>query len=131
MKNLEYKGYTGSIEYSKEDGQLYGKVLGIKGLISYEGATGKQLEADFMEAIDAYLADCKLDRVAPEKPFKGSFNVRISPKLHRKAALLAMEEKSSLNSFVAESIRERIIKESGDQKKELPSVKEGSSVMSG
>ncbi|MDF1576792.1 MAG: toxin-antitoxin system HicB family antitoxin [Bacteroidales bacterium] len=67
-----------------------------------------------MNAIEAYLADCKLDRVAPEKPFKGSFNVRISPKLHRKAALLAMEEKSSLNSFVAESIRERIIKESGD-----------------
>jgi len=117
MKNLEYKGYTGSIEYSKEDGQLYGKVLGIKGLISYEGATGKKLEADFIDAIDTYLADCKQDRVAPEKPFKGSFNVRISPKLHRKAALLAMEEKTSLNSFVAESIRERIIKESGNQKK--------------
>ena len=66
MKNLEYKGYTGSIEYSKEDGQLYGKVLGVKALISYEGATGIQLEADFMDAIDAYLTDCKLDRVAPE-----------------------------------------------------------------
>ena len=117
MKNLEYKGYTGSIEYSKEDGQLYGKVLGIKGLISYEGATGQKLEADFMDAIDTYLSDCKLDRVTPEKPFKGSFNVRISPKLHRKAALLAMEEKTSLNNFVAESIRERIFKESGDQKK--------------
>ena len=39
MKNLEYKGYTGSIEYSKEDDLLYGKVLGIKGLISYEGKT--------------------------------------------------------------------------------------------
>lgn len=118
MKNLEYKGYTGSIEYSKEDGQLYGKVLGIRGLISYEGDTGKKLEADFMEAIDAYLADCKQDHVSPEKPFKGSFNVRISPELHRKAALLAMEENSSLNSFVAESIRERIIKESGERKKQ-------------
>ena len=117
MKNLEYKGYTGSIEYSKEDGQLYGKVLGIKGLISYEGATGNKLEADFMDAIDTYIADCKQDRTAPEKPFKGSFNVRISPKLHRKAVLLAMEEKTSLNSFVAESIRERIIKERGDPKK--------------
>jgi len=117
MKNLTYKGYTGSIEYSKEDGQLYGKVLGIRGLISFEGDTGKKLEVDFMDAIDAYLTDCKLNSVAPEKPFKGSFNVRISPKLHRKAALLAMEENSSLNSFVAESIRERIIKESGDKTK--------------
>ena len=113
MKNLEYKGYTGTIEYSKEDGILYGKVLGIQGLISYEGNTGKELEADFIDAIDSYFADCKQNSLAPEKPFKGSFNVRISPKLHRKAALLAMKDKMSLNSFVAESIRQKIIKETG------------------
>ena len=113
MKNLEYEGYTGTIEYSKEDGLLYGKVLGIRGLISYEGNTGKELEADFIAAIDSYIADCKKDRVVPEKPFKGSFNVRISPKLHRKAALLAMEDRMSLNSFVADSIRQKIIKDTG------------------
>ena len=113
MKNLEYKGYTGSIEYSKEDDLLFGKVLGINGLISYEGRTGNELETDFKEAIDAYLADCKRDGVTPEKPFKGSFNVRVSPKLHRRAALMAMEDKMSLNNFVAESIRERIFKETG------------------
>jgi predicted HicB family RNase H-like nuclease len=114
MKNLEYKGYTGSIEYSKEDDLLYGKVLGVKGLISYEGQTGHELETDFKEAIDTYLADCMRDDTAPEKPFKGSFNVRISPKLHQKAALLAMEDKMSLNNFVAESIKERIVKETGN-----------------
>ena len=72
MKNLEYKGYTGSIEYSKEDDLLYGKVLGIKGLISYEGKTGHDLESDFKEVIDTYLSDCKQAGIAPEKPFKGS-----------------------------------------------------------
>ena len=113
MKNLEYKGYTGSIEYSKEDDLLFGKVLGINGLISYEGRTGNELEADFKEAIDAYLADCISDGIAPEKPFKGSFNVRISPKLHQRAAIQAMEDKMTLNSFVAESIRERIFRETG------------------
>jgi predicted HicB family RNase H-like nuclease len=116
MRHLEYKGYTGSIEYSREDDLLYGKVLGIKGLISYEGKTGKELEADFKEAIDTYLADCKEQGINPEKPFKGNFNVRISAKLHKKAALLAKEEKMSLNNFVAESIRERIFKETGNQK---------------
>ena len=112
MKNLEYKGYTGSIEYSKEDDLLYGKVLGINGLISYEGKTGKELENDFKEAVDTYLADCKNEGITPEKPFKGSFNVRISAELHQKAALLAMEDKMSLNNFVAESIREKVFKES-------------------
>ena len=111
MKHLEYKGYTGSIEYSKEDDLLYGKVLGIRGLISYEGKTGKDLENDFKEAVEEYLSDCAKNSVIPEKPFKGSFNVRVSSSLHRKAALLAMEEKISLNNFVAESIKEKIARE--------------------
>tara|TARA_R110000868_G_scaffold150839_4_gene374320 strand:+ start:264 stop:602 length:339 start_codon:yes stop_codon:yes gene_type:complete len=110
MKYLEYKGYSGSIEYSEEDGLLYGQVLGIRGLISYEGETGKELEKDFKEAIDTYLADCKTAGRKPEKPFKGSFNVRIPSKLHQKAALLAIETKVSLNSLVAESIRSRVMK---------------------
>ncbi len=59
MKYLDYKGYSGTIEYSEEDGILFGKVLGIKGLISYEGETGKDLETDFKEAVDVYIADCK------------------------------------------------------------------------
>jgi predicted HicB family RNase H-like nuclease len=113
MKNLEHKGYTGSIEYSKEDDLLYGKVLGINGLISYEGKTGRELEVDFKEAVDTYLSGCKEEGITPEKPFKGSFNVRISAELHQKAALLAMEGKMSLNNFVAESIRERVYRTLG------------------
>ena len=108
MKYLEYKGYSGSIEYSSEDGLLYGKVLGIKGLSSYEGETGKLLEDDFKSAIDIYLTDCAEANKVPEKPFKGSFNVRIPASLHQKAALLAMEAKISLINFVAEAIRSRV-----------------------
>ena len=111
MKYLEYKGYTGSIEYSSEDNLLYGKVLGIRGLISYEGETGQLLEVDFREAINAYLSDCKAEGKRPEKPFKGSFNVRIPASLHQRAALLAMEAKTSLNSFVTEAIRSRVSKD--------------------
>ena len=108
MKYLEYKGYTGSIEYSAEDGLLYGKVLGINGLISYEGETGKDLETDFKEAVSTYMKDCASEGKKPEKPFKGNFNVRIPAELHQKAALKAMESKESLNSFVAEAIRSRV-----------------------
>jgi predicted HicB family RNase H-like nuclease len=111
MKYLEYKGYTGSIEYSSEDDLIYGKVLGIRGLISYEGKTGKLLEVDFRESINAFLADCKDEGKAPEKPFKGSFNVRISASLHQRAALLAMEAKTSLNNFVTEAIRSKVSKD--------------------
>ncbi|HMS69805.1 MAG: type II toxin-antitoxin system HicB family antitoxin [Saprospiraceae bacterium] len=109
MKNLEYKGYTGTIEYSHEDQLFYGKVIGIKSLISYEGATGPELEADFKESIDDYLSDCVEMNIKSEKPFKGSFNVRIPTELHKEAAIKAQELNTSLNSFVAESIRARLL----------------------
>jgi predicted HicB family RNase H-like nuclease len=111
MKYLEYKGYIGSIEYSREDRLLYGKVLGITGLISFEGTTGEELETDFREAVDSYFESCRNNKLPIEKPFKGSFNVRITTDLHQKAALLAMEEKTSLNGLVAEAIRAKVLKE--------------------
>ena len=109
MKYLEYKGYSGSIEYSKEDELLYGKVLGIKGLLSYEGLTGTDLESDFIDVIDEYLNDCEKSGTQPERPFKGSFNVRIPTELHRDAAIKAMELNTSLNGFVSEAIRGRLL----------------------
>ncbi|MEK3641638.1 antitoxin HicB [Lactobacillus crispatus] len=39
-KELSYKGYYGSLEYSLEDDTLYGKVIDINGLLSYEGQYG-------------------------------------------------------------------------------------------
>ena len=89
---------------------LYGRVLGIRGLISYEGKTGEELEKDFRNAIEAYIDMCAEMKIPPEKPYKGSFNVRVTPELHQQAALLAMEERVSLNRLVAESIRERVEK---------------------
>ncbi len=109
MRHLKYKGYTGSIEYSKDDGLLFGKVVGLRSLLSYEGLTGQELETNFKSVIDAYLQDCEETGVNPEKPFKGSFNVRIPSDLHRDAAIKAMEMNISLNSFVSESIRARLL----------------------
>jgi predicted HicB family RNase H-like nuclease len=108
MKYLEYKGYTGTIEYSKEDDLLFGKIIGIKSLISYEGKTGKLLEKDFIKAVNHYLEDCMSNKILPEKPFKGSFNVRVSPKIHQQAVLAAQENQTSLNHFVTEAIIEKL-----------------------
>ena len=79
-----YKNYAGSVEFSEEDGLFYGKVLGIRSLISFEGTTAK------------------------ETAFKGSFNVRTTPEIHRKAAIYAINHHESLNSFVTEALKEKL-----------------------
>lgn len=56
---IHYKGYVGSVEFSEEDGIFYGKVLGIRSLISYEGESIPDLLADFHDAVDDYLENCR------------------------------------------------------------------------
>ncbi len=105
MSNLlAYKNYNGTVEYSKEDGCLFGKVTGIKSLLSYEGDSVRDLEKDFQNVIDEYLRDCEEKGIEPEQPYKGTFNVRISPELHRIVAVYAMEHGKSLNAVVEEAI---------------------------
>ena len=103
MSNLlSYKNYNGTVEYSKEDSCLFGKVVGIKSLLSYEGNSVQELEQDFQNVIDEYLADCRERNVEPEQPYKGA--TWISPELHRNIAVYAIEHGKSLNAAVEEAI---------------------------
>jgi predicted HicB family RNase H-like nuclease len=68
------------------------------------GDSVQTLTEDFHNAVDEYLEFCKKSDKQPEKPFKGSFNVRIQPDLHRKAALTASSRGISLNAFVEDAI---------------------------
>lgn len=102
---LEYKGYVGTIEFSEPDNLFYGKVMGIRSLISYEGTTAQELVRDFHEAIDDYLALCAEKGIEPERAYKGSFNIRISPELHKTAAVYAASRQVSLNSLVEAALQ--------------------------
>ena len=105
---MEYKGYLGSVEFSEEDALFYGKVLGIRALVSYEGNNAQELIADFHGAVDDYLELCAQQCKEPERAYKGSFNVRISPELHKQAVVAAMSRNMTLNSFVERSIAQTV-----------------------
>lgn len=66
------------------------------------------LETDFQNVIDDYLNDCEERGVRPEQPYKGTFNVRISPDLHRTIAMYAIEHGKSLNAAVEEAIEHMV-----------------------
>ncbi len=101
---LEYKGYYTKIEFSAEDKVLFGKIEGIGDLVNFESESPETIEAEFQKAVDDYLAFCRDLGKSPEKPYKGMFNVRVSPELHRKAAIEADKRGESLNAFVVQAI---------------------------
>lgn len=101
MKQLEHKGYTGTAELSVEDGVFAGKIAFIRDLVTFESSTAAGLVRAFKEAVDDYLEDCRKSGRAPDRPFKGQFNVRTSPKIHRAYAMMAAERGVSFNEAVA------------------------------
>lgn len=107
-KLMEYKGYHAKIEYSDEDETFVGRVIGLADVIIFDGDSIVELTDSFHMALDEYLEFCKELGKEPDKEFKGSFNVRIEPELHKKAVIEAEKKDISLNQYVAEAIEQHI-----------------------
>ncbi len=106
MKTITYKGYQASVEF--DDGSLFVKVLHIDDVLVAECDRASEAEAVARDLIDAYLADCEEEGREPAKPYRGSFNVRVSPDLHKRAAMNAAAEGLSLNGWIGHAIEEKL-----------------------
>lgn len=100
----EYKGYLGSAEVDTENGVLVGRLLFIRDPIGYSSVDVPGLRQAFEEAVDEYLGSFEGSASEPDRPCKGSFNVRTAPDLHRQVAVQARIRGQSLNEFVVAAL---------------------------
>jgi predicted HicB family RNase H-like nuclease len=108
---IEHEGYIGSIEYSPEDKCFFGKLEMIDDLVTFEADNARELEERFKNAVNEYLETCKTLGREPQKVYKGMFNVRIEPELHRKVYQEAVKLGISLNSFVKQTLSKEVGRE--------------------
>ncbi len=117
MKMLRYKDYYGSVDISLEDDCLFGKLEFIEPLVTFEGQNVEELQSAFHEAVDDYIATCEQLGRMPQKPYSGSFNVRVGQELHAGAVRCARLRDLSLNELVKQALeREMQASESAPQK---------------
>ncbi len=108
MNTLTYKDFVGSFNYIEEEEMLYGKLQGISDLVTFQGTSITEVKNAFIEAVDDYIELCKEVNKDPFKSFKGTFNIRISPALHRQATLKASRHNLNLNQFVQKAIEQAV-----------------------
>mgnify|MGYP000665580255 CR=1 FL=1 len=97
--NMTYKGYAARIEYDDEDGVFTGRIAGIRDTVGFHADTVDGLRDAFHEAVDDYIETCAKVGKAPEKTYSGQVMFRISPEVHRKAALAAQLSGKSLTQW--------------------------------
>ena len=95
---IQYKGYVGSVEFSEEDGIFYGKVMGIRSLISYEGAGSMP---------PWWRASWTIFTVPSMIIWKPARQKESNPKLHSKAASISAFPLTFIKScsFIQQPIR--------------------------
>ena len=104
VNSMTYKGYFAKINFDERDSIFWGKVIGIKDSITFEGETVAQLTEDFHNSIDHYLADCKKEGRTHDKPYSGKLTLRVSPNIHAEIAAAATHAGKSLNKWVTDTL---------------------------
>lgn len=105
---MTYKGYIGLVEFDDEAEIFYGEVINTRDIITYQGKTAKEIKKAFIDSVEDYLAFCASRNEAPEKPFSGKLNLRLTPELHKQAYLLARQMGKSLNSWILDALKDAI-----------------------
>ncbi|HYW43291.1 MAG TPA: type II toxin-antitoxin system HicB family antitoxin [Bryobacteraceae bacterium] len=103
---MTYKGYEGLAEFDEAAGVFSGEVINTRDVITFQGASVKELRKAFEDSVDDYLEFCAKRKEDPEKPFSGALSLRLPPEIHRRIALEARRQSKSLNSYILERLKQ-------------------------
>jgi len=105
---LEHKGLCAAVEYSTEDNCFFGQLIGIDGLVMFEGTTVEELKACFINAVEDYISTCEENGITPQKSYTGRLSVNIQPSLHMQIAAYARKNNTTIKDVVEQSIEYRL-----------------------
>jgi predicted HicB family RNase H-like nuclease len=100
MNIITYKGYQGGFEYDPDADIFHGDILHIADVVTFQGRSIDELKTALAESVDVYLEYCEKHGKLPNKPFSGTFNVRVKPELHQRIAVNAANAGISINKWV-------------------------------
>ena len=105
---LRYKGYTGQVNFDPDAEIFHGEVIDTRDVITFQGRNVKEIKKAFRDSIDDYLEFCESRQEKPDKPFSGKFVLRLTPELHHKVYLMAIQSGKSLNSWIREVLKKAV-----------------------
>lgn len=108
MNMMTLEGFNAKIEYDAELDMFRGEILGLNGGADFYGKNPAELRAEFKRSLDVYLDVCRLKGIDPRRSYSGKFNLRISPELHQKLAIIAEAEGKSINALAQEALQQRV-----------------------
>ena len=108
MNMMSLDGYEAKIEYDADLDLFRGEILGLSGSADFYGKSPKELRFEFKKSLRVFLEVCREKGIEPRRNYSGKFNLRISPDLHEKLAIVAQAEGKSINALAQEALQQRV-----------------------
>jgi len=107
---MNHKGYLGLARVDTDAGVIRGRVINIRDMITFQGATVAEAETAFRDSVDDYLEFCAERGETPDKPYSGHFPIRTSAAVHRALSIEAGRRGLSLNALVGTILKREAIR---------------------
>jgi predicted HicB family RNase H-like nuclease len=113
MNMMTLEDFNAKIEYDPALDMFRGEILGLNGGADFYGKNPKELRAEFKKSLQVFLEVCREKGIEPRRNYSGKFNLRISPELHQKLAIVAQAEGKSINTVAQEALQQRVLEADG------------------
>ena len=100
-------GYQAVISYDPEIRMFRGEFVGLNGGADFYAEDLSGLEREGKLSLKVFLEECQARGIEPYKKI-GNFALRLDPELYRRSSLAAAASGVSLNSFIAEALKEHL-----------------------
>ena len=67
-KMMQYKGYQAEVAFDDTDGVWYGRIIGIRDVVTFQAEDPADLERELVVSVEDYLAFCAEQGVDPDRP---------------------------------------------------------------
>ena len=78
MSTMKLDDYIARIDYDEDREVFHGRIINIRDVVNFYGATPAELKQEFRNSLDCYLEVCAERGLEPAKPYSGRFNIRMS-----------------------------------------------------
>lgn len=101
-------GYKAIIAYDPEIDLFRGEFVGLNGGADFYASDLAGLHKEGEISLRIFLEECERRGISPRKEKTGNFALRLDPLTYEKASIAAQSKDMSLNSFIAEAVRQYV-----------------------
>ncbi|MFZ4765507.1 MAG: type II toxin-antitoxin system HicB family antitoxin [Roseimicrobium sp.] len=100
---MKHKGYSATVTFDDEAGLLHGEVLGMRDVITFQGAS-----LAFRESVDDYLDFCRERGELADTPYVSEVHLHLAPVVQRELEAVARRDGLSVEHWVEALIVNRL-----------------------